>query len=242
MNNIINHNNLLDISLWKKQKSKDKKSNYIYISPKNIKYYGKLSKVYELSETEILSSKLYNLAGLKTPDFFLARDKEYFVILSKFNENLKKFFDVSNIDKKKIINGYVIDAWLANWDIYKNNNIQFTEDNNPIRIDNGGSLDYRAGGKKKGTDGTYSFGNKVTELESLKEYNKKNPYIFNISDKEIVYQARNLQKINNDSIKSLIYQNVKNKERAKKLIKILIARKKSILKKVYLMIKKYKNV
>ena len=240
--NDSNYNYLLDISLWKKERSKEKKKNFIYISPENKKYYGKLSKLYERNETEILASKLYNLAGLKSPIFFLARDEEYFVTLSKYNPNLKKIKDVSDINKKKIREGYVIDAWLANWDIYKNDNILFTEDNNPLRLDNGGSLDYRAKGKKKGTDGTYEFGNTVIELESLKKNYKYNKYISNISEREIIYQAKKLQKINNDLIKDVIYKNVKNKYRAKKLLKILIARKKSIFRNVYSMIKKNKNI
>lgn len=77
-------------------------------------------------------------------------------------------------DVKLIARGYVADALLGNWDIYKNDNIILKEGTRtPFRIDSGGSLRYRARGEEKD-----NFGREVIELETLKENNPKlKPYI-----------------------------------------------------------------
>ena len=60
--------------------------------------------------------------------------------------------------------GFVADALLANWDVIglEQDNILWTEDGTPIRIDQGGCLRFRAQGETK------SYGTEVVELERMR--------------------------------------------------------------------------
>jgi hypothetical protein len=59
--------------------------------------------------------------------------------------------------------GFVADALLANWDVIglEQDNILWTEDGTPIRIDQGGCLQFRAQGMTK------DYGTEVQEIESM---------------------------------------------------------------------------
>ena len=82
-------------------------------------------------------------------------------------------------DARQILNGYVADAFLANWDIYKNDNILVSNKTGiPYRIDNGGALRYRAQGQPKD-----NFDATVNELVTLKE---QNPQIEKFLDQRII--------------------------------------------------------
>ena len=138
--------NLLKISSWKNEIPKKKGSNpaKIYFDPNGQKYYGKIYKNYERMETENLASKLYMLAGIPSIETFIAKDGKNFVLLQKWINNLRlpKSSDYQNIRK-----GFITDAWLANWDAPLNDNIMIDGNGNPIRVDVGGTLDYRAKGE-----------------------------------------------------------------------------------------------
>lgn len=104
--------------------------------------------------------------------------------------------DVRNVDwnneieAKKVLNNYVLDALFANWDIYKNDNILVSNKTGiPYRIDNGGALRYRAqGGLKNDFDG------EVKEVKSLAD---NNPQIIKyITPRMIVTQIDNI--VNNE--------------------------------------------
>ena len=123
------------------------------------------------SVDEFLANQIYYILDIPVP-----RSQ----ILSNLNivkEFIGKEEDVdydNSIQVKLILRGYVADALLGNWDIYKNDNIILKEGTRtPFRIDSGGSLRYRARGEKKD-----NFGNEVTELKTIKENNPKlKPYI-----------------------------------------------------------------
>jgi hypothetical protein len=220
---------LLDVSLWKKEKvdKKIKGGNpaMFYISPNGTKYYGKIGKNYERLETELLASKLYNLSGVLSANLELAKDEKNYILLSKWFDDLSD--KGSKQAKDKIKDNYVIDSWLANWDIYKSGNILFTKEHEPLRLDVGGSLDYRALGKKKGTNTTQPFGPEVKQLQTLKKYNTLS--YLDITNDEIKNQARELQKIPNIEIKKVVFDNIIDKNRANELYNILIQRKNYII-------------
>lgn len=75
--------------------------------------------------------------------------------------------------KKEAGKHFVADALLGNWDAVglDGDNMLVTEDGKVVRIDNGGSLRYRAQGAKKSPG---QFGPAVTELESMRA-GKLNP-------------------------------------------------------------------
>ena len=123
------------------------------------------------SVDEFLANQIYYMLDVPVPRSILLASgslaKEY--IYKERDVDYNEYSDL-----KLIAKGYVADALLGNWDIYKNDNIIIKEGTiTPFRIDSGGSLRYRArGGKKE------NFGREVTELETLKENNPKlKPYI-----------------------------------------------------------------
>lgn len=76
--------------------------------------------------------------------------------------------------------GFVLDCFLGNWDVIGGlggDNIRVGIDGKVYRIDNDGSLNYRARGEKK-----TNFGREVTELETMRE---KNSIFSTITDSEI---------------------------------------------------------
>ena len=122
------------------------------------------------SYDEFLANQIYYLLDVPVP-------RSTFVGGSVVKEFIGKEEDVdydNSIQVKKILRGYVADALLGNWDIYKNDNIILKKGTRtPFRIDSGGSLRYRARGEEKD-----NFGTEVIELQTLKENNPKlKPYI-----------------------------------------------------------------
>ena len=218
--------NLLNISSWKTEKPKNKGSNpaKLYFDPEGQKYYGKTYKNYERMETENLASTLYKLAGINAVETMMAKDKKHFVLLQKWMDHLRlpQASDNPNIRK-----GFIVDAWFANWDAAMNDNIMMDKHGNPIRVDVGGSLDYRAMGGKKQTTST-PFGSKVGQLTSMRKIGRYVDFK-NIPKQELKEQVAELRKLNDRKLHETIFENVLNKERAAHLYKILVERKEFIL-------------
>lgn len=120
---------------------------------------------------------------------------------------------------KELQKGFVADALLGNWDVIglDEDNIIVTPDGKVVRIDNGGSLRYRAQGAKKKPE---QFGPEVTELDSMRDPDK-NPSagsIFQgITDeeineqiKEIVSNKEKLLATMPDDLKGIIRQRIDN--------------------------------
>lgn len=218
---------LLDISSWKKEIPSKKGGNpaKIFFSPRGIKYYGKISKNYERIETELLASKLYQLANVQSTDMKLAKCGKDFVLLVEWKDGIHA---PKLSDNKKIQDGYIIDCWLANWDTSEGDNIMIDSNGEPIRMDVGGSLDYRALGKKKGVGSTTPFADKVGQIKSMK---KKGQHVdfTSIPLSKLQAQVSDLSRLPDVDIYNTVHENVKDRKRADKLTSILIARKNNII-------------
>ncbi len=227
--------NILNISTWKTQVAKKTGGNpaKIYISPEGTKYYGKIDKRYERVQTELLASKLYHLAGILSANLSLAHDGKNYILLSKWNDNLSSIDSHSEQIKNKIKDGYIVDAWLANWDAYVGDNILITHNNQPIRLDVGGSLDFRAKGSKKGTGNTVPFKQQVGQVQSLAKHTRKS-FIRNITKNDLIEQTEKLKRVSDNDIYKIVFENTKDKKRAQELYDILIARKHYIIQKILL--------
>ena len=131
------------------------------VDDKNNLYYTKQAD--EQSKVEVFASKLYQLAGIETPEMSLYRDKDGEVgLISKYVEHQGAINNFSDKGAKKSVNkGFVADAWLANWDGVLSDNTLETQEG-AVRIDFGGCLDFRARGGKKN-----NFGEEVAELNTL---------------------------------------------------------------------------
>lgn len=117
-------------------------------------------------EEEYLANKLYEAFGVNVPLVKLYNEgTKDATMLSEFMPNT----DVANniLDdriKGEIMQNYVVDCLMGNWDIYKNDNILINKDDGLVyRVDNGGSLRFSATGRDKGDD----FTDEVDELDSM---------------------------------------------------------------------------
>lgn len=124
---------------------------------------------------EVQADELYRNLGFAVPEARLYETANGPVKLSRFVEG-RSLADVlasgTPAEKEavmaKIREGFVADAYLGNWDVagMGMDNILVDKDGTPWRIDNGGSLRFRAMGKRKTAD---QWGDAVSELESMRD-------------------------------------------------------------------------
>lgn len=89
---------------------------------------------------------------------------------------------------KEIQKGFAVDALLANWDVVglEEDNILVPDSGPPLRVDNGGSLTFRAMGKTK------TFGPAVGELDSMRTSDQGEPIFGSLTDSQIASQIHGI--------------------------------------------------
>lgn len=154
---------------------------------------------------EVAATRLYELAGATVPEVTSSPDGKKFV--TKI-EDSDEFSDISAADRddalEAVAKDFTIDAWLANWDAPHNDNIRFNEMGDAMRVDTGGSLDYRAKGEKKGS----LFGPVVGELKTMKEFRgRPNRVYAKVTRQHEEDGARRILAIHPDEIRETIKEN-----------------------------------
>jgi hypothetical protein len=144
----------------------------VYQAPGGKTYYVKQSKSDTHARNEVLAARLYALAGVKTTDPQLVTHSGG--KLGTAAEMLDG--QVGGMGGTQA--GFAADAWLANWDV-----VGLSYDNvmkvqgEPVRVDLGGSLLFRAQGEPKGE----AFGDSATEWDTLRDASK-NPQSASVFD------------------------------------------------------------
>lgn len=196
-----------------------------------VEWYCKFPGDDDVAKSEVLAAKLYAAAGLASQDAKLITKDGKLGIASKW-VNVKKAGGAAELAKVDgALSGFAVDAWLGNWDVVGMalDNLQVGPDGKAMRVDAGGSLEYRAQGAKK------PFGNEVTEMETLLDPSK-NPHSAAVFGKmteadKIASVAKVLQ-ISDVAIRALVNQFGPGDAAAKqKLAETLIARKADLAKK-----------
>src|ERR1035437_8172996 len=176
----------------------DNGKKYVLKPPRTID--GKLE--VEQLKQEVLCDKLYRTLGIDAPVSAVFEDRLNIYKVNEYkSHNIKSLSDITSKDLyyEELRKGFVADCLFANWDVIGSgeDNILVNEKMKTVsRIDNGGSLMYRAKGRKKGD----SFGNKVNELTSFLD-STRNP------DTAKVFKG-----ITNEEIKAQIENIIKHKE------------------------------
>lgn len=204
--------------------------------PDGTEVYAKYQKSDMHAANEVATAAIYNKVGVPAADVKhgtkTGRDN------ATFSEIIPRTSATPGNDarlQQKIREGFVIDAWLANWDAVLNDNTISNKDGDPVRVDVGGAMLFRAQGKPKGSN----FGDTVGELDSLLDprmnstsasvYGKPTPEQI----KAGVDKLRALSESDIDAIVDESFKHVSpaNKPTIDKLKKTLKARRQFILDK-----------
>jgi hypothetical protein len=143
---------------------------------------------------EYTANRIYKILGINVPDVQLSHDKEgKLVQVADFIEGVplsELHGDEQAEARDQIRDGFVADALVSNWDVLGMDNDNVIWDGSKIwRIDNGGSLRYRAQGKPKGA----AFNSDVTEVESLRDPSRSASSVFGlVTDVDIQDQLTNV--------------------------------------------------
>ena len=161
--------------------------------------------------SEASADDAYRVLGFDVPEHKVwESDRPTKLAKFKHGKSLKSFLKGATPAqaakvKKQIQEGFVADSLLGNWDVVglEADNILVGESGKVWRIDNGGSLGFRAQGAKKTAA---QWGSKVDELETLLDprLNPQAAEVFSgITEGEIIKQIEAIAEKKNDLLKAL---------------------------------------
>ncbi len=156
-------------------------------------YYIKYPKLENLGQCveEVMASQLYRAAGIDSPNMrFVYQNGK---IVGVASEYVPMMVDVAG-SRQQMVDGFAVDAWLANWDGVKNDNTRYRE-SGAIKVDVGGSLRYRARGEQK------DFTAIVNEISSLIEYNSA---YSNITKQELLESLKHVTEASDAVIAEIV--------------------------------------
>lgn len=195
-----------DIRNWKLiEGQKGSNEGGLYEDETGKKFYVKFPADEAIAKNEVLASKLYQACGIDSPDVNTIMHNGKLGVASEWKDGLKKGSPSALANAEGSKDGFVIDAWLANWDVVglEYDNMLLDKSGKAVRIDPGGSLLYRAQGGPKGD----AFGTTVPELHTLLDEatNGKSASVFGgITRDQLVASASKLLEISDDDIKSMV--------------------------------------
>jgi hypothetical protein len=194
------------------------------------KHYFKFQQSTDHSQNELLANKLYQAAGVKTPDIDTLQMKNGKIgTAAPWMEGVEPL-DSENpahrIAHRKL---FGLHAWLANWDaaMYGNSGMH---QGKPIVMDAGGALQFRAQGAPKGA----MFGPKVGEFSTLRDpsFYESHAIFGDMNPIEIRNAVGMVAKIPDETIDSLVAQHGPGDQTQKqKLAQTLKARKQDLIQK-----------
>jgi hypothetical protein len=149
------------------------------------RYYVKTAKSRRHAENEVLASALYRALGVDAVGVFFAYDSSDMdnplrtispIVDTGDDGLLTHLRDEEYLDK--IRENFMVDVWLANWDVagLSYDNIITNANGDPVRVDPGGALLYRAQGEPKGD----LFSSEMNEQNTLRDrsVNQQSSLIF----------------------------------------------------------------
>lgn len=199
--------------------------------PDGVEWYVKFPGDEDVAKSEVLAAKLYEALGIAGQDAKLITKGGKLGIASRWVD-VKKAGSPAALSKVDgVKSGFAADAWLANWDVVGMgyDNLQVGADGKAVRVDAGGSLQYRAQGGKK------VFGDNVIEIDSLRDP-KLNPQaaaVFgSMTDADITASVAKVLALSDQTIKALVATYGPGDAANRKVIAdTLIARKANLAQK-----------
>ena len=179
-------------------------------------------------KSEDLANKLYELLGVPTLGTSLIDFQGKTALKSSWDGNLETININDMANESAIMDNFVIDAWLANWDVIgpKHDNTQ-KSGNNIVKVDSGGALGFHGAGSPK------AFPNDVKELESMRDPSVASvaPKVFgNVSGENLISGAQKLAKVTDAQIDAIV--NASKISNKAKMAATLKARRDSLVQQV----------
>lgn len=192
-------------------------------------WYLKFYKNPDQARVEFIANAVYEKLGIKVPKSELIEVEGKLAFASKEVPNVQGIYREEQQASPDIRNGFVADAYLANWDVVGLNYDNIVKDADGMyRIDNGGSLVFRAQGANK----EYTV-DAIPELESMLDPEFPAGKVFaGITEKEMQSQARHLiEHLNEQAIDHIIDESGLQGEFAEKISAGLKGRRQFLNKK-----------
>lgn len=205
----------------------------LYEAPDGSKHYVKFQQTERHARNEVLANELYRAAGIRVPEMRLAKlENGKIGTVSRWEEGIQTGSGVHDEQFKiEAAKGFGMDAFLGNWDVAgaAHDNLGKVGDQ-PIRIDPGGALLFRAQGSQKGS----AFGDVVREYDTLTDPSK-NPQaaaLFSgLTREQKAASVRRVQMLTPRQIDKLVDAAGFDADTATKLKETLKARRKDLVKR-----------
>lgn len=222
----------IDTKLLKKtgRKPGGSADGYLAEGPDGQKYLVKFYNSDGQAAQEVLAANLYALAGVPSAQMSIVTGDTRLGVASLWTPG-NPINPRSDADIKGVRAGIAVDAWMANWDTV---GLDFDNilnvDGHYVRIDPGGSLDYRAQGDLKGS----RFGDEVIELDGLRNpgLNPQASMIYGrMTTDEIGKSINSLGRVSDSAIRAMIDAHLRPYQpgRVDELADKMVARKNWLL-------------
>lgn len=227
----------MDTSAWKKVGGQaGSNPGGVFEDENGQKWYVKQSKSEDHARAEVLSDQLYKAAGidasgLKLTTFNGKMGTASPMIDGAKNDLTAKLKDSSYLNKVR--EGFAVDAWLANWDVLglEDDNIVTDSSGNPVRIDTGGTMMFRAQGGLKNAQQPGAWGNDVKDWDGLRKFGTAQKAYKDITDQQLVESAARVEAVTPEEIDAMVDALGYKEPNASELKNTLKARRDDIIAK-----------
>jgi hypothetical protein len=202
----------IDISTWVKDGGQaGSNEGAFYRDPASgLRYYVKKPESAKHARNEALASAFYNEAGVRHGRIYIAKDKngEEVLVSPIVQGDISELGSIDWKNDPDIIksaqNGFVMDAWLNNWDsvgaVYDN---MIVKDGEVYRIDPGGALLFRAQGADK-SDTLTPEARQIDDLRNPDVSSKSGSVFGSMTDADVAEDAKKLEGISPERISELV--------------------------------------
>jgi len=188
------------------------------------KYYLKFYENPNQARNEFIANRIYEKIGIPAAHSEIIEIDDRTAIANREIPDPKPASEQAMQENEDTRKGFIADAYLANWDVIGlyYDNIMESSNGKFYRVDNGGSLDFGATGRKKEFPD-----DDVPELVSMTNPMYESGKIFeSVTEEEKKTQAKELIKALDDKfLKNLVKESGLPKEEADKILTSLIGRR-----------------
>lgn len=192
-------------------------------------YYIKFYKNPDQARTEFVANEIYRRLRIKAAQSELFEMDKRLAIASAAIPDAQPAYWQEQLEDQDVRAGFVADAYLANWDVFGLNwdNIVRGKDG-MYRIDNGGTLTFRAQG-----DAKIFSSDTIPELDTMRDPHYASGRIFNtLSEDDVRNQAVELaERLQENDIENIVRRSGMNQERADATARALIGRRRFLMEK-----------